>query len=331
MQNLLFSDESRFCKGPDNRWIWRRQGEYEETIFAPADKYAKISIHLWGAVGIGFKSSLVFFEKTVDSDVYVNSLITSGFVAMADATFGPCQWFLVQDGASCHTSARALNSLFEICNVFPVWPPNSPDLNPIECLWGAIKRRLRWQEIGTAAQAIEVIQRVWDEFDQASIDRLVASFANRVDMVREAEGRTIQPLISAGKIQVPLGYAIFDFSAKQPSFEPLIIMMSISHRRLCSQRKISYSRESIASVEFSIKFHEDQMNLNLKIKIKIKIKIKSRESVLELNHSEEMEQKHNLSKTLLIFLKSILQFIYQRMMHEIVWCESVDDVGIVDF
>jgi hypothetical protein len=35
----------------------------------------------------------------------------------------------------------------------------------------------------------------------------VASFANRVEMMRKAEGDTIQPLISAGKTQVPPGYA----------------------------------------------------------------------------------------------------------------------------
>jgi transposase len=207
LQNLVFCDESRFCMGPDNRWVWRRRGEYDEPIFAQSDKYPRISIHLWAAIGVGFKSSLIFFEKTVDSDVYVESLKNSGFVNLADMTFGPRRWYLVQDGASCHTSSRSLDALFQLCNVFPEWPPNSPDLNPIESLWGAIKRRLRWDRIQTRVGAIEEIQRVWAEFDQRSIDSLAASFANRVKMVGEAEGRTIQPLISAGKTEVPPGYA----------------------------------------------------------------------------------------------------------------------------
>jgi hypothetical protein len=37
------------------------------------------------------------------------------------------------------------------------------------------------------------------------LDGLVALFGNRVQMVREAEGRTIQTLISAGKTPVPSG------------------------------------------------------------------------------------------------------------------------------
>jgi hypothetical protein len=43
-QNLVFSDGSRFRKGPDNPWGWRR-GEHEEGTFAERDKSLKISIH----------------------------------------------------------------------------------------------------------------------------------------------------------------------------------------------------------------------------------------------------------------------------------------------
>jgi hypothetical protein len=102
----------------------------------------------------------VFFDENVNSDVYVNSSKGSIFVELADMTFGQRQLCLVQDGASCHTSPRSLNVLFEICNVFPEWSPNSPDLNPIEALWGAIKRRLQWQGVQAREQAIQIIRSV---------------------------------------------------------------------------------------------------------------------------------------------------------------------------
>jgi hypothetical protein len=60
-QDLIFTDESRFCMGPQNRWIWRRRREHDETVFAETGKYAPISIHLWGTIGVGCKSPLVFF------------------------------------------------------------------------------------------------------------------------------------------------------------------------------------------------------------------------------------------------------------------------------
>jgi transposase len=69
--------------------------------------------------------------------------------------------------------------------------PNSPDLNPIGRLWEAIKRRVQWDSIQTREEAIRTIQTVWSEFQQGSIDGLVASFFNRMQMVRDAKGRTI--------------------------------------------------------------------------------------------------------------------------------------------
>jgi hypothetical protein len=88
-------------------------------VFAETDEYSPISIHLWGAIDVGFKSPLVFFEENVNSDVYVNSLKGSEFVELADMAFWQRQWCLGQDGASCHTSTCSLNALFEVCNVFP--------------------------------------------------------------------------------------------------------------------------------------------------------------------------------------------------------------------
>jgi transposase len=204
--HLLFCDESRFCMGPDNRWVWRRYGDCSEKIFAPTDKYAKISIHVWGAIGVGFKSELIIFTENVSAEVYTNEIEKSGFIQAADQQFGPRGWCLVQDGAPCHNSKKAFESLSRHFNIFPSWPPNSPDLNPIEALWGAIKRRLRWEGIKTADEAIRRIREIWNDFDQDSIDRLVLSFPNRVKMVSDAKGRSIQPLISSGKTAVPTAY-----------------------------------------------------------------------------------------------------------------------------
>jgi hypothetical protein len=82
-----------------------------------------------------------------------------------------------------------------------------PDLNPIECLWDAIKPRLKQGGIRTRNGAIQLIQNVWSGFDRKYIHSLVDLFENRVEMMEEAESRPIQPPLSAGKSDVPLEYA----------------------------------------------------------------------------------------------------------------------------
>jgi transposase len=64
---FVFSDESRFCRGDDKRWRWRSRSNYRKTIFLEKEKYSRISVMVWGAIGIGFKSRLCIFPSTVNS------------------------------------------------------------------------------------------------------------------------------------------------------------------------------------------------------------------------------------------------------------------------
>ena len=50
-ENLLFSDESRFILESDKRWVWRRKGEYPESVFRYSKKYPS-GIMIWGAIGV---------------------------------------------------------------------------------------------------------------------------------------------------------------------------------------------------------------------------------------------------------------------------------------
>ena len=87
-------------------------------------------------------------------------------------------------------------------------------LNPIETIWGAIKKMLKWDFINTADEAITNIINTWDSFPQLAINNLVSSFQKRVELVLHSNGRTIQPLISAHKINVPEGYPIISTNTK---------------------------------------------------------------------------------------------------------------------
>jgi hypothetical protein len=136
----------------------------------------------------------------VNSDIHDDAPIKSGFVGLANATFGERRWHLVEDGA---TVTRAPNLSMSYSRYVTCY------LNcPHKYSMGAIKRRLQWDRIQTREEAIRAIHTVWPDFQQGSIDDFVASFSNRVQMVREADRRTIQPLISSGKTTVPPGCAM---------------------------------------------------------------------------------------------------------------------------
>jgi hypothetical protein len=66
--------------------------------------------------------------------------------------------------------------------------------------------RLKWDGIRTREAAIAEIVDVWDRIPMDVINELCASFPCRVQMMREARGKTIQPLLSSQQKSVPTNY-----------------------------------------------------------------------------------------------------------------------------
>jgi hypothetical protein len=202
---FVFTDECRFCCRPDNKWVWKRRGEYSFATLAPVAKFAKISIMIWAAIGPNFKSSLAVHNGLVNSETYMQAL-QDGFSTEADEKYGDGRWVFVQDGASCHTTEYSITELSRRCQLCPTWPANSPDLDPTENQWSVIKLRIQWSLIETREQAIVKIREIWDSLDMKIITGLCASFSARVELMAKADGQTIQPLLSARRLEVPLGY-----------------------------------------------------------------------------------------------------------------------------
>jgi hypothetical protein len=160
---------------------------------------------VWGAIGFGMKSELIIFENgTVNSERYLEAI--QNFFTQADSIYGLGNWVFVQDGAACHTSEMALEALSQKCILNPEWPPNSPDLNPIEMVWGVLKHQMDWNKVHCVQDAKDQLTHLWNSIPQASIDSLCLSFPTRVTMVHDAEGQTIQPLLSNRRTSVPADY-----------------------------------------------------------------------------------------------------------------------------
>jgi hypothetical protein len=73
-------------------------------------------------------------------------------------------------------------------------------------VWEIMKSRIKWSEIHTKAQAVEKITEIWNGIGVEVINSLCASFPGRVELMRQAGGETIQPLLSSHSHGVPEGY-----------------------------------------------------------------------------------------------------------------------------
>ncbi|OWA53134.1 hypothetical protein BV898_17569 [Hypsibius exemplaris] len=94
-----------------------------------------------------------------------------------------------QDGASIHTCGQ-LTAFFEREGiVVPSWPSNSPDLSPIENVWGIMKAELSLGEIETLEDLEDVVTRLWHEHCTPELcEKLHASVKARLEKVIQDDG-----------------------------------------------------------------------------------------------------------------------------------------------
>jgi transposase len=181
-RDILFSDESFFDCNIQRRGAWQRDGEPQEV--RPRERYTSKAM-VWGVIGYNF-SLLVILNDTVNSENYAATLKQFLFPRIEER-----HWFM-QDGARPHTSALVLSLLQEQRVSTIDWPPKSPDLNPIENIWGMMKSSLDVDLFASVEELEDGIRAAWDGISQERINDLVDTFPERLRKLRKAKGGPIQ-------------------------------------------------------------------------------------------------------------------------------------------
>ena len=68
------------------------------------------------------------------------------------------------------------------------WPPQSPDLNPIENLWFQLKLKIAAKKLTKISQLEQAVQEAWPEISQEYCQRLVESMPSSINQVLKSKG-----------------------------------------------------------------------------------------------------------------------------------------------
>ncbi len=108
-----------------------------------------------------------------------------------DATITPCPWsscIFQHDNDPKHTSKATVGFLKKNRVKVIQWPSMSPDLNPIEHLWGILKRQVEHHSPSSIQSLKEVILEEWKKMDLAKCRQLVHSMPRRLGAVIKNHG-----------------------------------------------------------------------------------------------------------------------------------------------
>jgi hypothetical protein len=211
-KRVIWSDESSMWVGvsPRRQWVIRPPGErlnpkYVKKTF----KDVHIKVMVWACfTGDRLGPLIVCDDGGIGADEYEDilfdglfSLIDNILELPDDETIRVADdntFLFMQDNALCHEAHEVLDFLAQHHVPVMEWPAQSPDLNPIENLWAALKEAFhkRFLELFSHPSKSlearyrygEVLQEVWYNQGMKLVNALVESMPKRVQAVLEANG-----------------------------------------------------------------------------------------------------------------------------------------------
>lgn len=182
---VVFSDEKKWSMdGPNGmRFQWVDQRRQEKV-----NKRRHVgggSVMVWGGFSWHGKTNLKFLVGRQDAAAYQETLTTHLL-----PNFDVQHQVFQHDNAPIHT-ARVVKNWLATQNITVMdWPALSPDLNPIENLWGILTKRVyaNGRQFDKVDDLRQAIQAAWDGISIELLRKLVLSMPKRCSDVLRAQG-----------------------------------------------------------------------------------------------------------------------------------------------
>ncbi|CAF4090341.1 unnamed protein product [Rotaria magnacalcarata] len=191
---VIFTDEKTFSsEGHSKRHCWRlRETRYEEKNICESQRSGRINVGMLGWIsGLGI-GELTEVNGRFTSEQYIEILEEVMLPSVrAMVVPEPENIYFVQDRSPIHTSGVVKQWLVQHPEIVLLnFPPKSPDLNPIENIWGIIMQEWTPQNINSRENLLRHSKDVGEGIRRRPniCQRMSNSMADRLDLVINAEG-----------------------------------------------------------------------------------------------------------------------------------------------
>lgn len=193
LKKIVFSDESKFnlFYNDGKSFVWRepRTGLNSENL-SPTIKHGGISVMVWACFSYHGKGRLVFIDGIMDAAKYCCILSDNLFASVDE--MGLSDFIFQQDNDPKHTSRLAKEYLAENNVRMLEWPPQSPDMNPIENLWSIVKEDVAKKQPKNKSELKSAIIESWNQIPKTILEKLSLSFKKRALSLYRCKGKHIK-------------------------------------------------------------------------------------------------------------------------------------------
>lgn len=192
-RNILWSDESKinlFGSDCSKKYVRRPPGkEYDPKYTLKTIKHGGGNIKIWGCFSYQGPGPIFLINENMTKEIYLN-ILKDIMLPFAEENL-PLIWLFQQDNDPKHT-AKIVKEWFRGKRISVMeWPAQSPDLNPIENLWGDVKRELgKLPKPKNKRELWENTKKAWAAIPVERCQKLVDSMYRRCRAVISNKGFT---------------------------------------------------------------------------------------------------------------------------------------------
>lgn len=187
--SILWTDESmiRLKYSHGRIYVWRKTTEVLSfKCTKPTMKAFEKGIMIWGCMCSAGVGQIVILEGKVTAAVYLK-LVQEVLIPEGKRLIGE-NFILQQDNAPIH-KAKLVTKYLKDANVNVLtWPPQSPDLSPIENLWSLLKYRIAEKAPRNLAQLRCYITDIWSQISASECEKYTHSLPTRLARMSERNG-----------------------------------------------------------------------------------------------------------------------------------------------
>ncbi|KAL4467928.1 hypothetical protein ABPG72_022842 [Tetrahymena utriculariae] len=186
--SVIFSDECQLSIEPNNVYYYTSDQSNITNDLKKIKTNFPLKVHVWGVVSYEKPLFLKRIEGNLNSDGYIQ--ILKEFIEQNQQFKN--DYLFQQDNAAIHTAKKVSEFLENEKIELLIWPPKSPDISPIENVWGVLKNLL-WKQresINNQNDLFTQAQTLFfnSEIIQKTITNSYQKLQNRIKQIIKEEG-----------------------------------------------------------------------------------------------------------------------------------------------
>ena len=152
---------------------------------------------VWAGITATAKTPLFFIENgTKINQVLYRNLLNDHVLPWAQSTYGNENWVFQQDSAPAHTAKLTIGWIKENFPFFispNEWPPNSPDLIPMDfSIWSILEQKACATSHKSVNSLKLALKKAWDEIDESTLKKIVDQFPMHLKLCFKAIGGYVE-------------------------------------------------------------------------------------------------------------------------------------------